>query len=150
MTHLWWILALLSGLGLAGRNVLMKQASLKIDAGLAAMILSLSMAAVSIGYVLYQKISRETAPMPETVAGTPWAGIMIAAVAGISLASANIFLAYSYKSGGDAGLVAILQNGISISVTLLIGVLFLQEVIKPQQMVGIALAMAGILLIVKR
>jgi uncharacterized membrane protein len=139
MINLWWALALLSGLGLAGRNVLMKTASDRIDPALAAMVLSVSMAVVSISYLFWQrtgKTASTTAPF-------------FSAQQDISLAMANIFLAYSYKSGGGAGLVAILQNGFSISITLLIGVLFLHEVIRPQQMLGIALAMAGIFLIVK-
>lgn len=149
MMSLWWALALLSGLGLAGRNVLMKTASDRIDPALAAMVLSVSMAVVSIGYLLWQRTSKGTNATPIFSGPQDWSGIAFAGIAGISLACANIFLAYSYKSGGGAGLVAILQNGFSISITLLIGVLFLHEVIRPQQMLGIALAMAGIFLIVK-
>lgn len=149
MMSLWWALALLSGLGLAGRNVLMKTASDRIDPALAAMILSVSMAVISIGYVVWQRASKGANATPLFSGQQDWPGIAFAGIAGISLAAANIFLAYSYKSGGGAGLVAILQNGFSISITLLIGVLFLHEVIRPQQMLGIALAMAGIFLIVK-
>ena len=39
MNNFWWIFALLSGLGLAGRNVLMKTATGKTDPALAAMVL---------------------------------------------------------------------------------------------------------------
>lgn len=146
--HFWWIFALLSGLGLAGRNVLMKTATGKIDPALAAMVLSVSMAVVSVGFLIWQRLSKS-----EPLIGggqADMAGIAIALIAGVSLAAANIFLVYSYKEGGGAGVVAILQNGFSISLTLLVGALFLSEIIKPQQMVGIALAMAGIFLIVKK
>lgn len=147
MNNFWWIFALLSGLGLAGRNVLMKTATGKTDPALAAMVLSVSMAVVSIGYLVYNRLTRQG----EVVAGpVDMGGIIMALVAGVSLAAANIFLAYSYKAGGGAGVVAILQNGFSISLTLLIGVLLLSEVIRPQQAIGIALAMAGIFLIVKK
>lgn len=147
MNNLWWIFALISGLGLASRNVSMKVASFRIDPALMAMVLSLSMAVVSIGFLVYQRASRQE---PFTFGAADMGGIVLTIFAGAALAAANIFLAYSYKEGGDAGLVAILQNGFSISLTLLIGVLFLSEIIKPQQMVGIALAMLGIFLIVKK
>lgn len=147
MNNFWWIFALLSGLGLAGRNVLMKTATGKTDPALAATVLSVSMAVVSIGFLVYQRTSRSE---PFIAGVVDYAGIAMALIAGVSLAAANIFLAYSYKEGGGAGVVAILQNGFSISLTLLIGVLFLSEIIKPQQMIGIALAMAGIFLIVKK
>jgi drug/metabolite transporter (DMT)-like permease len=114
------------------------------------MVLSVSMAVVSISYLFWQRTGKTASTTaPFFSAQQDWSGIVFAGIAGISLAMANIFLAYSYKSGGGAGLVAILQNGFSISITLLIGVLFLHEVIRPQQMLGIALAMAGIFLIVK-
>lgn len=145
--NFWWIFALLSGLGLAGRNVLMKTATTKTDPALAAMVLSVSMAVVSIGFMLYNRLARTG----DAVTGpVDMGGVIMALIAGISLAAANIFLAYSYKAGGGAGIVAILQNGFSISLTLLIGVLFLSEIIRPQQAIGIALAMAGIFLIVKK
>lgn len=147
--HFWWIFALLSGLGLAGRNVLMKTATGKTDPALAAMVLSVSMAVVSIGFLVWQRVSKSE-PLIGGGTQTDMAGIAMALIAGVSLAAANIFLAYSYKEGGGAGTVAILQNGFSISLTLLVGVLFLSEIIKPHQMVGIALAMAGIFLIVKK
>jgi uncharacterized membrane protein len=147
MNNFWWIIALLSGFGLAGRNVLMKTATGKTDPALAAMVLSVSMAVVSIGFLVYQRASRAE---PLVTGSVDYTGIGMALIAGVSLAAANIFLAYSYKEGGGAGVVAILQNGFSISLTLLIGVLFLSEIIKPQQMIGIALAMAGIFLIVKK
>lgn len=149
MMSLWWALALFSGLGLAGRNILMKTASDRIDPALAAMVLSVSMATVSLVFLIWQRTTKDSGT-PILAGSQDWSGILMAGVAGISLAAANIFLAYSYKSGGGAGLVSILQNGFSISLTLLIGVLVLNEVIRPQQMVGIALALVGIFLIVKR
>lgn len=126
----------------------MKTASYKTDPALAAMVLSLSMAVVSIGYLAYTRLSKHES----IVAGGPldWTGIIMAALAGVSLASANIFLAFSYSSGGGAGLVSILQNAISISLTIAIGVLLLNEAIRPHQVFGIVLAFAGILLIVKK
>lgn len=145
--NLWWICALLSGLGLAGRNVFMKNATLKTDPALASMILSVSMAIVSIGYLMYHRASKGEAIF---AGNTDTSGVALAILAGIALASANIFLAFSYKTGGGAGVVAILQNGISISLTIALGVLFLHEIIRPHQMVGIALAMAGIFLIVRK
>lgn len=150
MNNLWWIFALLSGLGLAGRNVFMKTATTKTDPALAAMVLSVSMAVVSIGFLVYQRLSKGQPLIMGDVGKMDLAALFLALIAGVSLALANIFLAYSYKAGGGAGVVAILQNGISISFTLLIGVLFLSEVIRPHQMLGIALAIAGIFLIVKR
>ena len=145
---IWWVLALLSGLGLAGRNILMKTASYKTDPALAAMVLSVSMAVVSIAYLVYARASKHESIVP--TGPLDWTGITMAALAGVSLASANIFLAFSYSSGGGAGLVSILQNAISISFTIAIGVLLLNEVIRPHQVFGIVLAFAGILLIVKK
>ena len=147
--HFWWIFALLSGLGLAGRNVFMKTATAKTDPALAAMVMSVSMAVVSIGFLVYQRASKGQ-PVLTPFDKADFPALALALIAGVSLALANIFLAYSYKSGGGAGVVAILQNGLSISLTILIGVLFLSEIIKPAQMVGIALAVTGILLIEKK
>lgn len=146
--NIWWILALLSGFGLAGRNVLMKGATLKADPALAAMILSVSMAVVSIGWLAYSRVMKGE-PVFSTANGS-FEGMVMALFAGVALAGANIFLASAYKAGGDAGVVAIIQNGVSISLTIALGVLFLHEIIKPHQMIGIALAMAGIFLIVKK
>lgn len=150
MNNLWWIFALLSGLGLAGRNVFMKTATTKTDPALAAMVMSVSMAVVSIGFLVYQRLSKDQPLITGDAVKPDIAAISLALIAGVSLALANIFLAYSYKEGGGAGVVAVLQNGLSISLTILIGVLFLSEIIKPMQMVGIALAVTGIFLIVKK
>lgn len=142
----WWLLAILSGMGLAGRNVLFKMAGGKIDGAVAALVLSLSMSAVALIYYVYQRSAEKLPLIPGEQ--NPQ-GLMLAGLAGISLAAANIFLAYTYKAGGGAGLTAILQNGISLGLTILIGILLLNETIRPLQMAGIAAAMVGILLIVK-
>lgn len=76
-------------------------------------------------------------------------GALSAIIAGVGVAGANIFLAHSYTAGGPASLVAILQNGFSISVTLLVGMLVLGEVIRPMQAIGIACAFIGIMMIAK-
>jgi drug/metabolite transporter (DMT)-like permease len=73
----------------------------------------------------------------------------MALVAGVSLAAANIFLSFSYRSGGAAGLVGIMQNGVSLSLTLLIGVLLLHEVVRPIQMAGIGFAALGVFMIIR-
>lgn len=62
---------------------------------------------------------------------------------------ANIFLAFSYKAEGPASLVAIIQNGFSISLTILIGVLLLGETIRPVQILGIFAAITGIVMIIR-
>jgi len=140
----WWVLALISGLGLAMRNIMFKVGSGHIDAALGALVLSLSMGAVSIGYFLWARLSQGE---PLFTGNTSGWGVVCAIIAGVGVAGANIFLAHSYKAGGDASLVAVLQNGFSISVTILIGMLLLGEVIKPMQAVGIAMAFMGIVLI---
>jgi drug/metabolite transporter (DMT)-like permease len=145
MTH-WWLLAILSGMGLAGRNVLFKMSSGRIDGAVAALVLSLSMSVVATGYYLYQRTSEK---LPIIPSDQNLQGLGLACLAGISLAAANIFLAYTYKAGGGAGLTGIIQNGVSLGLTILIGVLLLNEAIRPVQALGIATAVAGILLIVK-
>lgn len=142
----WWALAILSGMGLAGRNVLFKMAGDKIDGAVAALVLSLSMSAVAIGYYIYQRTAGKLPLMPQEQ--NPQ-GLMLACVAGISLAAANIFLAYTYKAGGGAGLTGIIQNGVSLGLTILIGCLLLNETMRPLQMAGAAAAVIGIFLIVK-
>jgi uncharacterized membrane protein len=142
----WWIFALISGVGLAGRNILMKVANFKLDPALASMVLAASMAVTSIGFLVAQRMGRQGALIP---AGTNMGAVAVAALAGIALAGANIFLSFAYKSGGSAGLIGIMQNGISLSLTILLSVLFLSEVIKPVQVLGAVFAVIGILMIVK-
>jgi len=142
----WWVLALISGLGLATRNIMFKVGSGHMDAAMGALVLSLSMAVVSIGYFVWSRLSAGEQILSGTI--TAW-GALCAVVAGAGVAGANIFLAHSYKAGGDASLVAVLQNGFSISVTILIGMLLLGEVIKPLQALGIVCAFIGIILIAR-
>ncbi len=142
----WWLLALISGLGLATRNIMFKVGSGHMDAAMGALILSISMAVVSIGYFIWSRVSVGEQILSGTI--NKW-GVICAIIAGAGVAGANIFLAHSYKSGGDASLVAVLQNGFSISVTILIGMLLLGEVIKPLQALGIGFAFLGIILIAK-
>lgn len=145
MTH-WWLLAILSGVGLAGRNVFFKMSSDRIDGALAALALSLSMSVMAIAYYLYQRMADKQPIIP---AEHSLQGIGLSCLAGLSLAVANIFLAYTYKAGGGAGLTGVLQNGVSIGFTILIGVLLLNETIRPMQAAGIAASLIGIMLIVK-
>ena len=142
----WWVLALISGLGLATRNIMFKVGSGHMDAALGALVLSLSMAAVSIAYFVWSRLSAGEQILSGTI--NKW-GLFCAVIAGVGVAGANIFLAHSYKAGGDASLVAVLQNGFSISVTILVGMLLLGEVIKPLQALGIVFAFAGIILIAR-
>lgn len=142
----WWVLALISGLGLATRNIMFKVGSGHMDAALGALILSLSMASVTIGYFIWSRLSHN---QPFFDGNMSMKGAACAIIAGVGVAGANIFLAQSYAAGGQASLVAILQNGFSISVTILVGLLVLGEVIRPMQAVGIACAFAGIVMIAR-
>lgn len=137
---------MISGLGLATRNIMFKVGSGHMDAALGALVLSLSMAAVSIGYYIWDRLHKDL-PVISTDIDTK--GVFCAVAAGAGVAGANIFLAHSYKVGGQASLVAVLQNGFSISVTILIGMLLLGEVIRPLQAVGILCAFAGIVMIAR-
>lgn len=139
------MLAMISGSGLAFRNVLFKEASNKIDAPMAALLLSLSMSMVAIAYFVFQRVSEGKPFISDVNTG----GVFLAVLAGFSLAGANIFLAMSYKAGGMASLVSLLQNGIALSLTILIGVLFLNEGIKTVQVFGILTMALGIFLISK-
>jgi uncharacterized membrane protein len=141
---MWWFLAFLSGAGLAGRNIFFKLSNNHIDPSLAAMVLSLSMAAVAVLYFLFNRLTRGAEPILMT-----GQGIYYSLIAGISLGAANILLAYAYKTGGLASLTGILQNGIALSLTVLLGILLLKENVSIGQYGGIALACLGILLIVK-
>ncbi len=146
----WWLLALLSGTGLASRNVLLKLANVKIDPAMAAMVLSVSMAITSIAFMLANRLYVSRL---EDAAQNPvnWniAGILPAVFAGIGLAAANILLVFSYKAGGTAALVGIMQNIAAVGVTMLVGYLLLGEVIRPMQMAGVAVALVGLFLIIK-
>ena len=117
-----------------------------MDAALGALILSFSMAIVSIGYFVWSRMANS---QPFFTGDTSIKGALCAIIAGVGVAGANIFLAQSYVAGGQASLVAILQNGFSISVTILIGMLVLGEVIRPVQAAGIACAFVGIIMIAK-
>lgn len=142
----WWVLALISGLGLATRNIMFKVGSGHMDAALGALILSFSMATVSVGYFVWSRLSNHQAFFDGNMSVK---GAICAIIAGIGVAGANIFLAQSYVAGGQASLVAILQNGFSISVTILVGMLVLGEVIRPMQAAGIVCAFIGIVMIAK-
>ncbi len=142
----WWVLAMISGLGLATRNIMFKVGSGHVDAALGSLILSISMAVMSIGYFIWARLSEG---QPLFSGNVDSKGALFATIAGIGVAGANIFLAHSYSAGGPASLVAILQNGFSISITLLIGMIVLGEVIRPLQGVGIACAFIGIIMIAK-
>lgn len=142
----WWLLAIISGTGLAGRNVLLKLANNKIDGAVAALFMSLAMSVISFVYYVYQRNSVKLPLIPHE---QDVSGLMLAGAAGVSLAIANLLLAYSYKAGGGAALTGMLQSGVSLCVTLVIGVLLLSEVIRPIQAVGVFAAIGGILLIIK-
>jgi uncharacterized membrane protein len=142
----WWVLAMISGLGLATRNIMFKVGSGHMDAALGSLVLSISMASVSIGYFLWNRLSSGE---PFFSGAMDAKGALYAMIAGVGVAGANIFLAHGYKAGGQASLVAILQNGFSISVTIVVGMLVLGEVIRPLQGAGIACALVGMVLIAK-
>ena len=142
----WWVLAIVSGLGLSTRNILFKTVSTKLDAAFSALVLAIGMTVVS---VIYYMIQRSVAQEPFVPTTIPLQPTILCLVAGAGVAFANIFLALAYKQGGYASLVAILQNGAAITVTLLIGYLFLAEVVKPMQIVGIVFAFVGVAIIVK-
>tara|TARA_B100000508_G_scaffold131732_1_gene120072 strand:- start:547 stop:990 length:444 start_codon:yes stop_codon:yes gene_type:complete len=140
----WWLFAIISGAGLATRNLSFKAAGGQIDAALAALVLSIAMTVVSVGYYAVNRFHTAQPFLPENV---PMQPLMLCIVAGIGVAAANIFLALAYKQGGYASLTAILQNGFSIVVTLTLGFLLLSEVIKPMQLLGILVTFGGMWMI---
>jgi len=144
---LWWALAMISGAGLATRNVLFKVANAKIDPALGALVMSISMGLFTIAYFIGQRMMAGQPMLPE--GGVNMQGVMLASISGVGVALANIFLAYAYKSGGNASLVGLLQNGVSLGLTVLIGVLVLSEVIRPMQGLGIAVAAIGMFMIIR-
>ena len=143
---IWWVLAIVSGLGLAGRNILFKLSNDRLDAAYAALVLSLSMTAVAGFYYVYRRYMADLPILPHDQS---LSGAVFAAGAGISLAVANIFLAYAYRSGGNASLTALLQNGAALALTVLLGVFLLNEVIRPMQVLGILAVIIGTALIIK-
>jgi transporter family protein len=142
----WWALAIISGAGLASRNLLYKHVNTKLDAAFSSLILALGMTVVSVAYFLFQRQSNGQALLPEIM---DHKAVVLAALAGAGVAFANITLAYAYKAGGYASLSALLQNGFALTVTILLGALLLGEFIKPIQMLGIALVFGGIVLITR-
>lgn len=146
MLNTWWILAIISGAGLATRNLSFKAAGGQIDAALAALILSIAMTVVSVGYYAINRMQTAQPFMPETIAMQP---MLLCVLAGVGVAFANIMLALAYKQGGYASLTAILQNGFSIVVTITLGFLLLSEVIKPMQLLGILVTFGGMWMVTK-
>lgn len=144
---LWWALAMISGAGLATRNILFKVANARIDPALGALVMSISMGLFTIVYFVGQRMTAGQPMLPE--GGVNMQGVMLASLSGVGVALANIFLAYAYKAGGNASLVALLQNGFSLGVTVLIGVLVLSEIIRPMQGLGIAIAVIGMFMIIR-
>lgn len=148
----WWVLALISGMGLAARNILFKLAGARIDPALGATILSVSMAVTALAFFFVHRILKGKPILPDTSMQDPGqvgSGVLLAVLSGVGVALANIFLAYTYQAGGPASLTAILQNAAALSLTILIGALILGEAIQPIQFIGIILAVTGIFLIVK-
>ncbi|MFN3701233.1 MAG: EamA family transporter [Alphaproteobacteria bacterium] len=146
MLNTWYVLAMISGAGLATRNLLFKGVSTKLDAALAALILAGAMTLVSLIYYVYKRLSTGEAWV---AADTDMNAVSMAAIAGIGVAVANITLAFAYKAGGFASLTALLQNGFSITVTLILGALFLGEIIKPIQLLGILVVFLGVFMVTK-
>ena len=146
MLNNWWVLALISGSGLATRNLLFKKVNFKLDAPFAALVLALSMTAVSVGYYLYQRTSTGQSWLAPN---TDMTAVILAAIAGAGVAWANITLAFAYKAGGYASLTALLQNGFALTVTIVLGAALLGEFIKPMQFLGIAFVFGGIFLITR-
>jgi uncharacterized membrane protein len=140
----WWLFAIISGAGLATRNLSFKAVGGQIDAAFAALILSLAMTVITVGYYVMNRMSTGTPMMPTNV---PMQPIILCIIAGAGVALANIFLALAYKQGGYASLTAILQNGFSIVVTILLGFLLLSEVIRPMQLIGILVTFGGMVMI---
>jgi len=146
--NLWWLFAIISGAGLATRNLSFKAAGGGIDPALAALILSASMTIVTIIYFVIERIVNGQAIIPAT-SNVPLQPFILCLVGGAGVAFANIFLALAYKEGGYASLTAILQNGFSIVVTIALGYLLLAEIIKPLQFIGILITFSGMILIAK-
>ncbi|MEM9469891.1 MAG: EamA family transporter [Pseudomonadota bacterium] len=146
MMNSWWLLAIISGLGLATRNLSFKAAGNQIDAAFAALILSIAMTAITLGYYVIQRTTVGAPMIPDAV---PMKPALLCVLAGAGVAGANIFLALAYKQGGYASLTAILQNGFSICVTILLGFLLLSEVIRPMQLLGIMVTFAGMVMVTK-
>ncbi len=142
----WWLFAIISGAGLATRNLSFKAAGNGIDPALAALMLSISMSVVSIGYYIFQRVISNAPIIPTSINLQP---ALLCLIAGAGVAFANIFLALAYKAGGYASLTAILQNGFSIVVTIILGYLLLSEAIKPMQLLGILVTFAGMVIITK-
>lgn len=146
MLNTWYILAMISGAGLATRNLLYKHVNTKLDAAFSSLVLALAMTAVTVAYYVYQRSVSGQAFIPETL--DPKA-VTLAALAGAGVAMANITLALAYKAGGYASLSALLQNGFSLTITIVLGALLLGEFIKPMQVLGILLVFGGIVLVTK-
>lgn len=144
--NLWWLFAIISGAGLATRNLLFKSVNTKVDVAFSALILAIGMTAVTVIYYVIQRASAQEPMWPTSVS---WQAIVMCLIAGAGVAFANIFLAIAYKAGGYASLVAILQNGFSIVVTIVLGYLLLAEVIKPMQFLGILVTFMGMVLITR-
>ncbi len=140
----WWVLTIISGAGLATRNLSFKAVGSQIDAAFAALILSVAMTVITLGYYVVQRTATGTPMIPENA---PLQPVMLCVLAGAGVAAANIFLALAYKQGGYASLTAILQNGFSIVVTLILGFLLLSEVIRPMQLIGILVTFGGMMII---
>lgn len=147
MLSTWWLLAAISGTGLATRNLLFKVVnSSKMDIALSAFILAFGMFIVAAVYYFWERWTEKAPLVPSSI---DIKAAIICLVAGAAVAFANIFLAAAYKADGFASLVAILQNGVAISVTVVIGALLLGEFVKPVQLVGILIAFSGMTLIVR-
>ena len=63
----WWLLAIISGAGLATRNLSFKAVSNQIDAAFAALVLSIAMTVITAGYYIIPRTNIGAPLMPEIV-----------------------------------------------------------------------------------
>jgi drug/metabolite transporter (DMT)-like permease len=136
----WMMWTLFTALGLSAYNVCIKLTSGQITMPGYMIVLGtiLALSGVAMGYVF--KIAGD-------VTFTP-ANVKLAALTALSVVAMEIGFFYTYKSGGMLSFTQPIITAVVTGLTLVIGVYFMHEKLTIQQMVGLFLMVAGIVLVI--
>ena len=138
----WLPLALLTALCLAGYNFFLKLAAEHLPPAVGAVVLQLVAAALGGAWLLRLKLQGQ--PLPVT-----GKGLGLAALAGLGVGLAEILTFVVFRRGVPASVGTPVIVGGSVLFTAILGLVALREGLGWQQASGLALVVAGIVLLAR-
>jgi len=138
----WLPLALLTALCLAGYNFFLKLAAEHLPPAVGAVVLQLVAAALGGAWLLRLKLQGQ--PLPVT-----GKGLGLAALAGLGVGLAEILAFVVFRRGVPASVGTPVIVGGSVLFTAILGLVVLREGMGWQQASGLALVVAGIVLLAR-